>query len=581
MSEFKTVGRIKPYMKNGLKDVGASSMCAFVYSALAMLIPYFAGRAIDVISTDGFSVNRMLAENISIMLVLIVMSSIAHAVLFRLNARASYDMVFELRNAAYSKIGRLPMKYLDMSQTGYVQSMLISDCETVGDGMILFLNQFVSGIVSIVFTLGIMLFISWRIALFVLIFTPVSFIVSYLIAQGSFKSFKKQADIRSRQTSFLSEMTTNFRECYSYGITGNKCTEFDELNRQFRKTSTKAVFLSSVSNPTTRFVNALIYAGVVFTGAASCIAGGLTVGALSSLLAYANQFMKPFNDLSSVYTELSDSVACLDRIVDFLDSAEEEQDIDEPVQEDSDLSSGNVSIEFRDVSFSYVPGKPVLKHISFTVNPNETFAIVGPTGCGKTTLINVLMRFYDLDSGDILINGISIRRMSRNRLRHYIGIVTQDTWFEDGRIIDNLKFGRPEAADDVAVAGAVRTGADSFIRRLPSKYMENLDSDREDISEGQKQLLSITRAIVSDPSVMILDEATSSVDLVTEIKISKAVRELLNGRTGIIIAHRLSTIVDCDKIVVLKDGAVSEIGSHGELIQKGGFYSKLYESYTC
>jgi ATP-binding cassette subfamily B protein len=490
-------------------------------------------------------------------------------------------MVFELRNAAYSKIGRLPMKYLDMSQTGYVQSMLISDCETVGDGMILFLNQFVSGIVSIVFTLGIMLFISWRIALFVLIFTPVSFIVSYLIAQGSFKSFKKQADIRSRQTSFLSEMTTNFRECYSYGITGNKCTEFDELNRQFRKTSTKAVFLSSVSNPTTRFVNALIYAGVVFTGAASCIAGGLTVGALSSLLAYANQFMKPFNDLSSVYTELSDSVACLDRIVDFLDSAEEEQDIDEPVQEDSDLSSGNVSIEFRDVSFSYVPGKPVLKHISFTVNPNETFAIVGPTGCGKTTLINVLMRFYDLDSGDILINGISIRRMSRNRLRHYIGIVTQDTWFEDGRIIDNLKFGRPEAADDVAVAGAVRTGADSFIRRLPSKYMENLDSDREDISEGQKQLLSITRAIVSDPSVMILDEATSSVDLVTEIKISKAVRELLNGRTGIIIAHRLSTIVDCDKIVVLKDGAVSEIGSHGELIQKGGFYSKLYESYTC
>ena len=421
-----------------------------------------------------------------------------------------------------------------------------------------------------------MFYINWKISLIVVIFTPVSIAVSTAIAKGAYKSFSKQAEIRSKQTSFVAESVNNFRECKIYNVTDKRTAGFDEINGEYRKTSTKATFLSSISNPSSRFINALIYAGVVLTGCLSGIGGAITVGALTSLLAYANQFMKPFNDLSAVYTELSDSFACLARVFEYLDSPEipEEQARD-------DLPSKDVQfdIEFKNVSFSYVEGRPVLKDISFKVGKGESFAIAGPTGCGKTTLINLLMRYYEPDSGDILINGKSIKDIPRSELRHYIGFVSQDTWLSDDTVMENIRFSGSHISEEQAVEASKKAGCDSFIRKLPKRYNEMLDNERDDISEGQKQLLTIARAMASDPSILILDEATSSVDVVTEDRIQKAVKKLLNGRTSIIIAHRLSQITSCDKIVVIDGGKVSEIGSHAELIANGGFYSKLYASY--
>ena len=469
------------------------------------------------------------------------------------------------------------MSYIDKTSAGKLQSLIISDVETVSDGMLLFLNQFASGLATILITLAVMFFINWKISLIVVIFTPVSIAVSTFIAKGAYKSFAKQAEIRSRQTAYVGESVNNFRECKIYDVTDVRVAGFDEINGEYRKTATKATFLSSISNPSSRFVNALIYAGVVLTGCLSGIGGAITVGALTSLLAYANQFMKPFNDLSAVYTELSDSFACLARVFEYLDSPEipEEKASDELPDKNRQFD-----IEFKNVSFSYVEGRPVLKDISFTVGKGESFAIAGPTGCGKTTLINLLMRYYEPDSGDILINGQSIKDIPRSELRHYIGFVTQDTWLSDDTVMENIRFSGSHISDKQVFEACSKTGCDSFIRKLPKRYNEMIDNDRDDISEGQKQLLTIARAMASNPSIMILDEATSSVDVVTEDRIQKAVKELLNGRTSIIIAHRLSQITDCDKIVVIDGGKVSEIGSHAELIANGGFYSRLYASYV-
>jgi len=572
----KTIKRLFSYTSRAGGFVALSLICAVFFSALSMSAPYLFGRAIDEVGTDVEGV----IKNLLLTVIVIAAASVFQYILLRVNNRIAYDITKNLRDDAYSKIGRLPISYIDGTSAGYIQSMVINDCETVGDGLVLFLNQFVSGIVSIIVTLSIMLIINVKIALFVLLFTPVTFLVSYMIAGKSFKSFKAQSSKRSEQTSFISESVENFREIKGFGVSEKKVSDFSTINEEYRKISTHAVFLSSISNPSTRCVNALIYAGVALIGSFSAIGGALTVGQLSSLLAYANQFMKPFNDLSSVFTEMSDSMACITRVFEFLDAEELDEDLATENTVHEWALDTKFDIEFKDVTFSYVPGKPVLKNISFKVNAGNSFAIVGPTGCGKTTLINLLMRFYVPDSGDILINGRSIADIPRNELRRYIGFVAQDTWFKNGTIRENLKYGKPDGSDELMDAAAAKTGAKNFIRRLPNRYDEKIDNSRSDFSEGQKQLMSITRAMVSDPAIMVLDEATSSVDVLTEVRIQKAVSELLNGRTGIIIAHRLSTIIDCDKIVVIKDGVIEEIGSHTELINKGGFYSKLYESYT-
>ncbi|SEV81448.1 ATP-binding cassette, subfamily B [Ruminococcaceae bacterium KH2T8] len=577
----KLIKRFASFLKGSRKMVMISIITAILSSGIGILLPFLVGRAIDSINEDGVDYGT-LTRYIVIMLVLIVISALFQLFMNRTNNKISYNVTEKIRNEAYGKVRKLPVSYIDNTSVGSIQSMVISDCETIGDGLIMFMNQFFAGITAIIFTLVIMLVADWKLALFVLVFTPVSFLVSYFIASRSFSSFKAQSEIRSRQTSFISEGTGNFRIIHLFNINEMICNDFDKINEDYKRTSRKATFLSSITNPSTRFVNSLIYAGVAFIGAGHVTSGAITVGLLASMLAYASQFMKPFNDLSSVYTELSDSMACLTRIFKFLDEAELDDDLtSENVDEDLTWDrEGDFEIEFKDVSFSYVKDQPVIKNVSFRIKAGSSCAIVGPTGCGKTTLINLLLRFYEPDSGEILVNGKPISQVPRNTLRKYLGVVTQDTWFRNADIMENIKFGRPLLSDEDAISTAKVSGADSFIRKLPNKYHEQISSSRDDISEGQRQLLSITRAMASDPCILILDEATSSVDILTEVKIQKAVKDLLKGRTSLVIAHRLSTIVDADMIVVMEDGRVSEIGKHEDMIDSGGFYSKLYKSYT-
>ncbi len=568
---LKNVKRLLSYLKGSAGLVVLSVLIGILFGTATVAIPYFAGKAIDNLGNMD-----VLFRYVINILFLLVFAALLQFALIKMNNRIAFSIGYRLRNAAYSKMHRVKMSYIDKTSAGSLQSLIISDVETVSDGLLLFLNQFASGIATIAITLAVMFFINWKISLIVVVFTPVSIAVSTFIAKGSYKSFAKQAEIRSKQTAFVSESVNNFRECKVYNVSDVRIKGFDDLNEQYKKTATKATFLSSISNPSSRFVNALIYAGVVLTGCLAGIGGTITVGSLMSLLAYSSQFMKPFNDLSAVYTELSDSFACLTRIFSHLDSPEIPG---ETVPEELPDKNVQFDIEFKDVCFSYVEGRPVLKNISFKVGKGESFAIAGPTGCGKTTLINLLMRYYEPDSGDILINGKSIRDIPRSELRHYIGFVTQDTWLADGTVMENIRFSGSHITDEEVFEASKKAGCDSFIRKLPKRYNEQIENDRDDISEGQKQLLTIARAMASDPAIMILDEATSSVDVVTEDRIQKAIRELLNGRTSIIIAHRLSQITNCDKIVVIDDGKVSEIGSHNELIANGGFYSRLYASY--
>ncbi|MBP5261787.1 MAG: ABC transporter ATP-binding protein [Clostridiales bacterium] len=568
---IKTLKRLFSFLKGSSAIAVLSVVIGIFYGAATVAIPYFAGKAIDNLGNMD-----VLVRYIFLIVGLIAAAALLQFVLIKMNNRVAYSIGLNLRNATYAKMHRVKMSYIDKTSAGKLQSFIISDVETVSDGMLMFLNQFASGIATVLITLVVMFYINWKISLIVVVFTPVSIAVSYLIAKGAYKSFAAQAKIRSQQTAFVGESVKNFRECRIYTVTDARIAGFDKLNAEYRKTSTKATFLSSISNPSSRFVNALIYAGVVLSGCYAGIGGTITVGALMSLMTYANQFMKPINDLTAVYTELTDSFACLARIFEYLDSEEipEEKVTDKLPDKNKQFDS-----EFRNVSFFYVEGRPVLKDISFTVGKGESFAIAGPTGCGKTTLINLLMRYYEPDSGDILINGKSIKDIPRSELRHYIGFVTQDTWLSDDTIMENIRFSGPHITEEEVYEAGKKSGSDSFIRKLPKRYNEMIDNDRDDISEGQKQLLTIARAMASDPSIMILDEATSSVDVVTEDRIQKAVRKLLNGRTSIIIAHRLSQITNCDKIVVIDAGKVSEIGTHDELIANGGFYSKLYASY--
>ncbi len=568
----KIVKRLFSYIKGSSALVVLSVLLGMLFGAASVAVPFFAGKAIDNLGNMDLLVRYLI-----VIVCLLISAALFQFALIRMNNRIAFSLGLNLRNATYAKMHRVKMSYIDKTSAGKLQSFIISDVETASDGILLFLNQFASGLATILITLVVMFLINWKISLIVVLFTPVSIAVSYFIAKGSYKSFAKQAEIRGRQTAFVGESVNNFRECRIFNVTDVRIRGFDEINSEYRKTATKATFLSSISNPSSRFVNALIYAGVVFTGCMAGVGGAITVGALTTLLAYANQFMKPFNDLSAVYTELSDSFACLARVFEYLDSPEIPQETSDEALPDNKMQ---FDIEFKNVSFSYVEGRPVLKDISFTVGKGESFAIAGPTGCGKTTLINLLMRYYEPDSGDILINGKSIKDIPRSELRHYIGFVSQDTWLSDDTVMENIRFSGPQITEEQAIDACKKTGCDSFIRKLPKRYNETIDNERDDISGGQKQLLTIARAMASDPSIMILDEATSSVDVVTEVRIQKAVRELLNGRTSIIIAHRLSTITNCDKIVVIDGGTVSEIGTHDELIAKGGFYSRLYASYV-
>lgn len=569
---LKTIANM-PY---GISLMIVSIVMSILFSVFSLLVPLFIGRAIDSMGESVDFTNVRLYIGLSVASV--VIAAISQFALSRINIIISNNIIFKLRNDTYGKLSKLPMSFIDKHPSGKLQSLIISDVDAAGTGIQLFLNQFFVALISIVVTLVIMFKLQWKITLFVLLFTPLSFLTAFFIAKRTYSSFKRQAEIRSTQTQYINEVANNFILQKKYAIEDKTFEEFEKINEEYRNNAVKATFYSSITNPSTRFVNALIYAGVALLGAYIAIQTGstLTSGALAAILAYCSQFMKPFNELSGVLTELTDAFACMDRVYSFL-SENEFKDVDE--ENRNSLNDQINELEFRNVTFGYNKSNPVLKNVSFKVTNGQKLAIVGPTGCGKTTVINLLMRYYEPDSGEILINGIDIKSLPVDELRERISMVSQDTWFKDATISENLKYGNDSLTDTDMDKYASLSGAKSFIRQLPNKYDNNLKNQSSDLSEGQRQLLSITRTMCSNPEFIILDEATASVDIYSERKIQKAFDELLSGRTSIVIAHRLSTIVDSDVIVVLVAGEVKQIGDHKTLLSEDGFYKELFSNY--
>ena len=574
----KLIKRFASFLKGSRKMVMISIITAILSSGIGILLPFLVGRAIDSINEDGVDYGT-LTRYIVIMLVLIVISALFQLFMNRTNNKISYNVTEKIRNEAYGKVRKLPVSYIDNTSVGSIQSMVISDCETIGDGLIMFMNQFFAGITAIIFTLVIMLVADWKLALFVLVFTPVSFLVSYFIASRSFSSFKAQSEIRSRQTSFISEGTGNFRIIHLFNINEMICNDFDKINEDYKRTSRKATFLSSITNPSTRFVNSLIYAGVAFIGAGHVTSGAITVGLLASMLAYASQFMKPFNDLSSVYTELSDSMACLTRIFKFLDEAELDDDLtSENVDEDLTWDrEGDFEIEFKDVSFRYPDGDEyVLENFNLKVPKGTNVAIVGETGAGKSTLVNLVCRFFKPTKGRILIDGRDAAERSLLWLHSNLGYVLQTPHLFSGSVRENLRYGKADATDEEIMEALRLVSAEDIVKKMEKGLDSDVGEDGGMLSTGEKQLLSFARAILADPKILILDEATSSIDTVTERAIQDAIVTVTKGRTSFVIAHRLSTIVDADIILVVRDGKITERGKHKELMAQKGYYYDLF-----
>jgi len=467
---------------------------------------------------------------------------------------------------------KLPIKYIDSNAHGGIVSRVITDVDTFADGLLMGFTQVFTGVATIVGTLVFMLSMNPLITVAVIILTPLSLFAAKFISSKTYSLFKLQSEKRAEQTALTEEMITNVKTVKAFNFEDKAITNFGDINNSLSKVSLKAVFYSSLTNPVTRFVNSMVYMVVALIGAVFVINGGLTVGMLVSFLSYANQYTKPFNEISGVITELQNAIACLNRVFDLI--YEEERSCDGSEH----FTNNNGTVEFKNVYFSYSPDKPLIEDFSLKVNPGETIAIVGPTGCGKTTLINILMRFYDVQSGQIIINGKNIKDISRDELRSSFGMVLQETWLKSGTVFENLKMGLPEATEEQIIEAAKLTRAHSFIKRLPNGYNTVIGESGGSLSEGQKQLLCITRVMAMNPPMLILDEATSSIDTRTELKISKAFDLLMKNKTSFVVAHRLSTIKDADRILVMKDGNVIEIGTHSELINQKGFYYSLYKS---
>ncbi|MCR5617635.1 MAG: ABC transporter ATP-binding protein/permease [Clostridiales bacterium] len=570
---IKTLIRLLKMSKGSGPKLVFSIILAAITSVLTLLIPYFFGKIVDLL-TDDVDMGEVLTYLLFI-LSFIVITSVLTYVMNTLNYMISYDTVKRLRDSAYEKINRLPVSYIEKTSVGSVESLIINDCETVSDGLLVSLNQFFTGLITIIVVFVIMFVINWRLALLIALITPVTLLITAVFIRSINDHLKAHSSAKGKQTGFLNEMINNLREIRTFGIEKSIKDKLTDIDNDYRKIAVKATFLSSLVNPSTRLFNGTIYALVALLGALSVISGGMTVGALSSLLAYATTYMKPINEISGVFSELSDSLACAARIFEYLDEEETER-----------LDKGTIvtfdgDIELRDLVFSYDGTRNVIDKMNLKIPSGTKVAIVGPTGCGKTTLINLLMRFYEPVSGEILIDGRPINDLSKNVLRSHVGMVPQDTWFKTATIRRNILYGvhRKETTDEDIIKTSKILGVHSFVRNLPRKYDEIITSKREDISDGQRQLLSIDRAFMSDPEILILDEATSSVDAITENKITSAVRMLCKGRTSVIIAHRLSTIIDADMIVVMDKGRIIESGDHETLVKQGGYYSKLYDSF--
>ena len=551
-----------------------SLVMATVYVAMTLYIPILAGRAIDCIIDMGRVDFSALGKILGAILVCAGVAALSQWIMNEMNNRVTYRVTRDVRDEAFRHIQVLPLSYLDRHPQGDMVSRIISDVDTFADGLLMGFTQLFTGLLTIVGTLVLMLIMNWQIALVVICITPVSLLVANFIAKSTYSMFQLQTKTRGEQTAIIDETIGQMKIVQAFGHEKKSLEQFDEVNGRLEKYSLRAIFFSSLTNPATRFVNSLVYAGVALTGALIAMGGGITVGNLTSFLSYANQYTKPFNEISGVITELQNALACAGRIFDLIEAPERSPEPEQPQR--PKLVQGGV--EIRDLHFSYDPAKPLIRDFDLSVQPGQRVAIVGPTGCGKTTFINLLMRFYDPQSGEIRLDGVNTMDMDRGELRRSVGMVLQDTWLRSGTIRENIAMGKPEATMEEVVAAAKAAHAHSFIRRLPQGYDTMIGESGGNLSQGQKQLLCIARVMLCLPPMLFLDEATSSIDTRTEIRIQKAFDTMMEGRTSFIVAHRLSTIREADIILVMRDGQIVEQGNHETLLAKKGFYATLYES---
>ena len=565
----RVLHKIRPYSL----FVVCSLIVAAVSVAAQLYIPILCGDAIDLMLGKGnvafAGVGRIIVE----VLVVAVAAAFAQWLLSVCNNRITFSVSRDLRNEALRKIQTLPLSYLDSHPSGDIVSRMVADVDTFADGLLMGFTQLFSGVLTILGTLLFMLSENVAITLVVVCITPLSLLVASFLAKRSYKYFQGQSSVRGEQTALVNEMIEGQKVVQAFGHEAESLDAFDEVNGRLQDVSLKAIFFSSMTNPATRFVNNIVYAGVGLVGALYAVRGGITIGQLSVFLNYANQYTKPFNEISGVVTELQNALACAARVFELLDA-----DDQIPEAENAAVLQPDGHVQLEDVSFRYLPDRPLIEGLSLDVKPGQRIAIVGPTGCGKTTLINLLMRFYDVNGGAIKVSGTDIRSVTRASLRGSYGMVLQDTWLRAGTVRENIAYGKPDATLDEVVAAAKAAHADSFIRRLPEGYDTVIAEDGGNISQGQKQLLCIARVMLCLPPMLILDEATSSIDTRTEVRIQKAFARMMQGRTSFIVAHRLSTIREADVILVMKDGHIVEQGNHDELLAAGGFYAKLYNS---
>ena len=565
----RVLHKIRPYSL----FVVCSLIVAAVSVAAQLYIPILCGDAIDLMlgkgNVDFAGVGRIIVE----VLVVAVVAAFAQWLLSVCNNRITFSVSRDLRNEALRKIQTLPLSYLDSHPSGDIVSRMVADVDTFADGLLMGFTQLFSGVLTILGTLLFMLSENVVITLVVVCITPLSLLVASFLAKRSYKYFQGQSSVRGEQTALVNEMIEGQKVVQAFGHEAESLDAFDEVNGRLQDVSLKAIFFSSMTNPATRFVNNIVYAGVGLVGALYAVRGGITIGQLSVFLNYANQYTKPFNEISGVVTELQNALACAARVFELLDA-----DDQIPEAENAAVLQPDGHVQLEDVSFRYLPDRPLIEGLSLDVKPGQRIAIVGPTGCGKTTLINLLMRFYDVNGGSIKVSGTDIRDVTRASLRGSYGMVLQDTWLRAGTVRENIAYGKPDATLEEVVAAAKAAHADSFIRRLPEGYDTVIAEDGGNISQGQKQLLCIARVMLCLPPMLILDEATSSIDTRTEVRIQKAFARMMQGRTSFIVAHRLSTIREADVILVMKDGHIVEQGNHDELLAAGGFYAKLYNS---
>ena len=577
MKNKKTINRVLELIRPYTYLVVSILVLAAVTVAATLYSPILIGKGVDCMVEKGLVSFPDLKLVLIQLAVITAISAVSQWVMSLLTNKMTYKIVDDIRRSVFAHMEILPLRYMDAHQPGDAISRISTDVDQFSDGLLMGFTQLFSGVMTILGTLGFMISIDGRITLVVVLITPLSFFVANFIAKRTFTMFRLQSETRAEMTSLVEEMVGNQKVVKAFAYEKEAEERFDDINQRLQSCSLKATFFSSITNPSTRFVNGLVYTGVGIFGAFSAIQGRITVGQLSSFLNYANQYTKPFNEISGVITELQNALACAGRIFQFLD----EEPVPENAPDAKTLDHVEGRVGFEDVSFSYTSEVPLIEHMNLEVKPGQRVAIVGPTGCGKTTVINLLMRFYDVNKGKITLDGVPIQDLTWESLRSSYGMVLQETWLKAGTILENISYGKPDATREEVIEAAKQAHAHSFIKRLPNGYDTVMGEDGGSLSQGQKQLLCIARLMLLKPPVLILDEATSSIDTMTEIRIQKAFQKLMEGRTSFVVAHRLSTIKESDVILVMKDGHILETGKHEELLEKKGFYAQLYQSQFC